>query len=236
MDFASPLIPATLIRRYKRFLADVRLDDGTEMTVHCANPGSMLGLQDEGLRIWLEDSRNPKRKLRYSWKLIELPGGHMAGIDTALPNRIVGAALRGGQIAGLSGYDDLRAEVKYGRKSRVDFLLSGKGRPDAFVEVKNVTLRRDGDWAEFPDSVTARGARHLEELSEMVRQGHRAVMFYLVQRTDCARLCLARDLDPAYAAAFDAARRAGVEVLAHGTRISPGGIALGAALPFFDQR
>lgn len=231
MEFASPLIPATLLRRYKRFLADVRLDDGTEMTVHCANPGAMLGLKAEGARIWIEDSHNPKRKLRHSWKLVELPGGHMAGIDTAVPNRIVGEALRAGRISELAGYETVRAEVKYGTNSRVDFLLSGAGRRDAYVEVKNVHLLRNGDWAEFPDSVTARGTKHLAELSEMVAQGHRAVMLYAIQRTDCARFRLAGDIDPAYARAFDAARDAGVEVLAYGTSISPQEITLTAPLP-----
>lgn len=230
MEFASPLIPATLIRRYKRFLADVRLDDGTEMTVHCANPGAMLGLKDEGARIWLEDSGNPRRKLRHSWKLVELPEAHMAGIDTAVPNRVVGEALREGRVAELARYDTVRPEVKYGENSRVDFLLSGDGLPDAYVEVKNCHLRRSGDWAEFPDSVTARGAKHLEELSRMVVAGHRAVMLYLVQRTDCARFRLAGDIDPAYARAFDTARAAGVEMLAYGTRIDRNGITLTSAI------
>lgn len=174
MRFQTPLIPGRLIRRYKRFLADVELDNGTVVTAHCANPGAMLGLKDEGLRIWLEPNDDPKRKLKYGWRLAELPGGHWAGIDTAVPNRIVKEALLARAVPELAAYETVRPEVKYGRKSRVDFLLSGDGLRDAYVEVKNVHLRRDGDWAEFPDSVTTRGARHLDELSDMVAEGHRA--------------------------------------------------------------
>ena len=230
MRFPSPLVPARLIRRYKRFLADVVLDGGQEVTAHCPNPGAMLGLQDPGARVWLMPA-GPGKKLAWSWKLVELPGGHLAGIDTAVPNRVVKEALGAGLVPALAGYDDIRPEVAYGRESRVDFLCRGPGLPDAYVEVKNVHLRRDGDWAEFPDCVTTRGARHLAELADMVAAGHRAVMLYLVQRTDCARLRLAADLDPAYAAAFDAARAAGVEAVAHGTRITPRGVDFGDALP-----
>ena len=151
----------------------------------------------------------------------------MACIDTSVPNRVVGAALRAGALPELCGYADIRAEVKYGDRSRVDFLLTGTG-PDAYVEVKNVHLRRHGDIAEFPDAVTARGARHLAELARVAAAGHRAVMLYLVQRTDCARFALAGDIDPAYARAFDAAE--GVEVLVYGTRIDTRGVTLGARL------
>ncbi|MDH3264262.1 MAG: DNA/RNA nuclease SfsA [Paracoccaceae bacterium] len=231
MRFPTPLVPGRLIRRYKRFLADVALEGGGEAVAHCPNPGSMIGLAEPGMRVWLEPNDDPKKKLRYSWKLVELGGGHWAGIDTAVPNRVVGEALRAGRVAELSGYPGVRAEVAYGRASRVDFLLSGAGRPDAFVEVKNVHLRREGDWAEFPDCVTARGAKHLAELSAMVRAGHRAVMLYLVQRTDCARFRLAADLDPTYARGFAAARDAGVEVLCHGTEIGLDGVRFGPPLP-----
>ncbi len=232
MRFQSPLIPARLIRRYKRFLADVVLEEtGAEVVAHCPNPGAMLGLDRPGARIWLEPNDDPKKKLKFGWRLVELDGGHMAGIDTGVPNRVVGEALRAGEVPGLGAHDTVRAEVRYGRNSRVDFLLGGAGQPDTYVEVKNVHLRRDGDWAEFPDCVTARGAKHLAELSEMVAAGHRAVMLYLVQRTDCARFRLAGDLDPGYARAFDAARAAGVEMLAFGTRIDRAGVRIGPALP-----
>jgi len=229
MRFQTPLVPARLIRRYKRFLADMVLEDGTETTAHCPNPGSMMGLNTPGARCWLEPA-GPGRKLPWGWRLVELGGGHMAGIDATLPNRVVAEALREGRIAALAGYPEVRAEVRYGTRSRVDFLLSGP-QGHAYVEVKNVHLRREGDWAEFPDCVTDRGARHLAELAAVAGAGARAVLLYLVQRTDCARLRLAADLDPAYARAAAAARAAGVEFLAHGTRISPHEVELGAQMP-----
>jgi sugar fermentation stimulation protein A len=232
MRFPTPLVPGRLIRRYKRFLADVTLEDSGETVVaHCPNPGGMLGLQDAGVRVWLEPNDDPRKKLKYGWRLVELPGGHWAGIDTAVPNRAVGEALRARRVPELAAYGSVRPEVRYGEKSRVDFLLSEPGLPQAYVEVKNVHLRRADDWAEFPDSVTTRGARHLDELSRMVAQGHRAVMLYLVQRTDCARFRLAGDLDPAYARAFEAARAAGVEMLCHGTSIDRTGVDLAGGLP-----
>lgn len=232
MRFQTQLVPARLIRRYKRFLADVVLEDsGEEVVAHCPNPGSMLGLQEPGMRVWLEPNDDPKKKLKYGWRLAELPGGHLAGIDTAVPNRVVKEALQARAIPELADYTGVRPEVLYGEASRVDFFLTGQGLPDAYVEVKNVHLRREADWAEFPDSVTARGARHLAELSNMVADGHRAVMLYLVQRTDCARLRMAGDIDPTYSAAFDAARVAGVEVICYGTVIDRQGVALGVSLP-----
>jgi sugar fermentation stimulation protein A len=231
MRFQTPLVPATLIRRYKRFLADVTLPDGRVVTAHCPNPGAMLGLADPGMRILLEPNDDPRKKLKFGWRLTELTDGHMAGIDTGVPNRIVGEALGAGGIGELSGYGVLRSEQRYGENSRIDFLLTEPGRPDAYVEVKNVHLRRTGDWAEFPDCVTARGAKHLAELSRIASEGGRAVMLYIVQRTDCAAFRLAPDLDPAYAEAFDAARAAGVEMLCYGTRIDAEGIAITGPLP-----
>lgn len=231
MRFQTPLVPGRLIRRYNRFLADVTLDDGSDVVAHCPNPGSMMGLNAPGLRVWLEPNDDPRRKLRYGWRLVELPGGHWSGIDTAVPNRIVAEALAARRVPALAAYGTVRPEVRYGEKSRVDFLLSEPGLPDAWVEVKNVHLRREGDWAEFPDSVTARGARHLADLSARVAAGDRAVMLYVVQRTDCARLKIAGDLDPAYVAAFAAARAAGVEMLCHGTSIDTEGVTLAGPLP-----
>ncbi|MBK5934594.1 sugar fermentation stimulation protein A [Rhodovulum imhoffii] len=220
MRFPTPLVPARLIRRYNRFLADAALEDGTVVTAHCPNPGAMLGLKTPGLRIWLEPNDDPHRKLRYGWRLAELPDGHWAGVDASLPNRVVGEALRAGRVGPLAAYSGIRSEVKYRARSRVDFLLSEPGLPDAYVEVKNVHLCRDGDWAEFPDSVTARGAKHMADLAAMARSGHRAVVLYLVQRTDCTRFRLAADLDPTYARAARAALEAGVEVLCHAARIT----------------
>lgn len=234
MRFQTPLIPATLLKRYKRFLADARLEDGQEVTAHVANPGSMLGLKDPGLRIWLEPNDDPKRKLKYAWRLIEHEDGHFTGVDTGAPNRLLGAALQDNRVPGLTGYQTTRPEVRYAEKSRIDFLLTDPGRPDAYVEVKSVTLSRSKGLAEFPDSVTARGARHLADLSEMVRQGHRAVMLYLVQRTDCSAVTLASDLDPAYARAFAQARAAGVEVICMGCTITPAAISLASPFAFID--
>lgn len=231
MNFSTPLIRATLQRRYNRFLADVTLEDGQTVTAHCPNPGAMLGLKDPGLTVWVEPNDNPKRKLKHAWRLVELPGGHWAGIDTGVPNQVVGEALRARAIPQLAAYSAVRAEVKYGENSRIDFLLTGDGLPDAYVEVKNVHLLRTGTLAEFPDCVTTRGAKHLRELAQMVAQGHRAVMLYLVQRTDCAALDFARDIDPAYGQAFDAARLAGVEALCYDTDIELTGVRLRRALP-----
>ncbi len=230
MRFQTELIPAVLIRRYKRFLADCRLEDGQEVTAHCANPGSMMGLAEEGMRIWLEPNDDPKKKLKYGWRLVEHAGGNFTGVDTSVPNRALREALQAGLVEGLI-YPDVRAEVKYGEKSRVDFLLSGESR-DCYVEVKSVTLKRQDGLAEFPDSRTARGAKHMAELAAMARAGHRAVVLFLVQRTDCDRMGVAADIDPAYAAALSAAVADGVEVMVLGTQISPEGVEMGAPMPF----
>lgn len=230
MRFQTPLVPATLIRRYKRFLADARLEDGTEITAHCANPGSMMGLADPGMRIWLEPNDDPKKKLKYGWRLVEHDNGHFTGVDTSVPNRALRAALQAGQVPGLSA-PIVRPEVKYGENSRIDFLLSGDG-PDTYVEVKSVTLSRQAGLAEFPDSVTARGLKHLHELTQIIAQGARAAMLYLVQRTDCDRVTIAADIDRAYAAGLARAMQAGVQVLAYDCAITPQQITLGRALPF----
>ena len=230
MKFAQPLLPATLIRRYKRFLADCRLQDGQEITAHCANPGSMMGLAEPGMKVWLEPNDDPKKKLKYGWRLVEHGDGHFTGVDTSVPNRALRAALEAGEVAELAAYKTVRPEVKYGENSRIDFLLQQAGLPDCYVEVKSVTLSREPGLAEFPDSVTARGTKHLGELADMAGQGHRAVMLYLVQRTDCTRFQLAADIDPVYADAFASARAAGVERLVYGTRITPEGVELGSAI------
>ena len=212
-----------------RFLSEVTLDSGELVRAHCPNPGAMLGLKDKGARVWLEPNDDPKKKLNYGWRLVELEDGHLAGIDTAVPNRVVGEALAAEAIPELAGLGDVRAEMPYGTRSRVDFLIEGDRQ--VFVEVKNVHLRREDDWAEFPDCVTERGTKHLRELVKVVEAGQRAVMFYLVQRTDCGRLKMAADLDPGYAEAFEAARRAGVEILCYDTKIDVEGVELGRRLP-----
>ncbi len=222
MEFPTPLIEGRLVRRYKRFLADVELNDGMVVTAHCPNPGSMMGLKDPGLTVWLSESPNPKRKLKYTWELLNVDGG-LVGINTNHPNGLVYEALERNQISELSGYSNIRREVKYGKSSRIDILLE-EGSSTCYLEIKNVHLRRGGTLAEFPDSVTARGAKHLEELGDMVDQGHRAVMLYLVQRTDCDAFALADDIDPKYAAAFEKAKARGVEMLCYGCDISTGAI------------
>jgi sugar fermentation stimulation protein A len=232
MRFQSPLVPARLLRRYKRFLADAVLEEsGREVVAHCPNPGAMLGLAQVGARIWLEPNDDPKKKLKFGWRLEELQGDHMAGIDTSVPNKVVSEALKAGRIPEAGLIESVKAEVPYGRNSRVDFLCQSEGGKDVYIEVKNVHLRRDGDWAEFPDCVTKRGTKHLYELMEVVAQGKRAVMLYVVQRDDCARFRLAPDLDPEYAKAFDRARAAGVEMIAYGTKITRDAVILDALIP-----
>lgn len=231
MRFQTPLEPARLIRRYKRFLADITLEaDGREVVAHCANPGSMMGLAQPGMRIWVEPNDDPKKKLNYGWRLVDHGDGHFTGVDTSLPNRALKQAIADGVIAELAAYETMWPEQKYGTNSRIDFLLQQDGLPDAYVEVKSATLSRQPGLAEFPDSVTARGAKHLGELARMAQTGHRAMLFYLVQRTDCTGISVARDIDPAYGAAYDAARQAGVEVLAYDTIISPERIRIGQRL------
>ena len=231
MRFQTELVPARLTRRYKRFLADCVLEaDGRDVTAHCANPGSMMGLAEPGTRIWLEPNDDPRKKLKFGWRLVDHENGHYTGVDTSLPNRALKTALEARKIPELAQYETVRTEVKYGRNSRIDFLLTGNGLPDAYVEVKSVTLSRSPALAEFPDSVTARGAKHLTELAAMAGAGHRAVMLFLVQRTDCTRFSLAQDIDPTYAATFRTARAAGVETYCLGTNISPRGIFVAGAL------
>ncbi len=229
MQFPDPLLPGTLIKRYKRFLADVTLESGEEITAHCANPGSMIGLAEPGSEVWLSPARNPKRKLRYSWELVRIGDG-LVGVSTAHPNRIVEDAVNAQTIPELSGYAPARREVKYGRNSRIDLLLQENGRPDCYVEIKNVNLKRHGP-AEFPDAVTARGAKHLVEMSDMVAAGARAVMVYLVQREDCDEFRLAADIDPTYAAAFENASAAGVEAVCYACRLSTKEIRVDHPLP-----
>ncbi|CAA7621238.1 DNA/RNA nuclease SfsA [Magnetospirillum sp. SS-4] len=229
MRFPQPLVRATLIRRYKRFLADVTLDSGEEVTAHVANSGAMLGTAIPGSEVWLSPAANPDRKLKWNWELVTVDG-HLVGVNTAHPNLIVAEAVRDGLIAELAGYESIRREVRYGVNSRIDLLLEASGRPKCWVEVKNVHLKR-GDWAEFPDAVTTRGAKHLTELRGRVAAGERAVMVYLVQRADCLGFRPAADIDPTYAAALAEAIGDGVEAICYTCRLSQEGIALGPALP-----
>ena len=236
MKFCSPLVRGRLVKRYKRFLADVVLDDGRTITCTCPNTGSMRGLTEPGSIVWLSQSDSPTRKYRYTWEMIasdmgEGEGKTMVGINTGHPNKIVAEAIEAGRIAALKGYASLKREQKYGANSRIDILLEDENKGRAYVEIKNVHLMRQAGLAEFPDSVTERGAKHLHELARMVRHGHRAVMLYLVQRADARRFAIAADIDPDYAAAFAAATQAGVEVLAYRCRLSTHEIVLDAKIP-----
>lgn len=230
MDFPSPLLRGRLVRRYKRFLADVILDDGTEITAHCPNPGAMLGLNAPGLPAWVSRSDNPRRKLAHTLELVEVAGS-LVGVNTMHPNRLVAEALAAGAIPELAGYA-ARPEVKYGAASRVDFLLTAPGRPDCFLEVKNCHLSRGGGLAEFPDCVAARSLKHLVELSREVAAGRRAVMLFVIQRTDCHRFDTAADLDPAYAKGLTAAAAAGVEVLCYDCDIELNAVRLARSVPW----
>ena len=234
MRFPDPLIVGKLIRRYKRFLADVELAGGETVTAHCANSGSMLSVNEPGAEVWLSPARNPKRKLHYTWEMIRV-GGALVGINTSLPNGLVADAIEDNLMPELGGYGSLRREVKYGRNSRIDLLLEDEGRRPCYVEVKNVTMRRDLSRdapVEFPDAVTVRGTKHLGELSREAAHGARAVMVYLVQRGDAERCAIARDIDPAYGDALDAALDAGVETLCYGCQLSVDGIGIAGPLAF----
>lgn len=192
-----------------------------------------MGLSNPGLRVWVEPASNPKRKLQYSWRLVELEGA-WAGIDTSVPNRVVGEALAARRLPGTEAYGTIRPEQRYAASSRIDFLATEPGLPDAYLEVKNVHLVRKPGLAEFPDSVTTRGAKHLGDLTEMVAAGHRAVMIYCVQHTAAERLAFAEDLDPGYVTAYRAARAAGVEAMAMVCTVSPAGIALDRTIPIAE--
>jgi sugar fermentation stimulation protein A len=237
MRFGTPLIPAMLARRYKRFLADVMFESGEMTTVHVANPGAMTGLNRPYSRVWLSDSQNPMRTLRYSWELVETDlgsGAELVGVNTMLPNMLVAEALEAGLIPELRDYSSIRREVKYGTSSRADFVLEDGNRPTCYLEVKNVHLMRKPHLAEFPDCVTVRGAKHLDDLALAVAGGHRSVLLFVIQIPSAARFAVARDIDPAYAAAFDRARQRGVEILAWRCKISTEGIEIAAPVPIVD--
>ena len=230
MRFPRPLVHATLVQRYKRFLSDHRLESGEIVTAHCANPGRMTGIKDPGMETWLAPAGNPKRKLQWDWELVHADGG-LIGAHTGRPNALVEEAILNGSIPELSGYGTLKREVKYGTNSRVDMLLTDDNRPDCYVEVKNCHMRRKGTTAEFPDSVTARGAKHMTELALMVEAGHRSVLVYCIQRMDCEGFCSAADIDPNYDAALRDAISGGVEVVPYSCRLTTEEIIVDRHLP-----
>jgi sugar fermentation stimulation protein A len=232
MQFTTPLEQGRLVRRYKRFLADVVTDAGEHLCIHCPNTGSMLNCMGEGARVWFQRNSDPKRKLPGTWELVETPQGRLACVNTARANRLVEEALLAGVIGELNGFTALKREVAYGiENSRVDFRLDYPAGP-AFVEVKSVTLGfADTAVAAFPDAVTTRGARHLRELAVLARQGVRAVQLYCVNLTGIDAVRPAGEIDPRYAAALRDAVEAGVEVLAYGVELSPREIRLVRPLP-----
>jgi sugar fermentation stimulation protein A len=234
MRYPRPLVRGTLIKRYKRFLADVRLADGSLVTASCPNTGSMMGLVAPGSVVWLSESDSPTRKYRHTWEMVEADLGQgptLVGINTGHPNKLVAEAIGERRVRALAGYGELRREVNYGRNSRIDILLQCATKGLCYVEIKNVHLSRRHGLAEFPDSVTERGKKHLAEMSDMVRAGHRAVMVYLVQRSEAKKLAFARDVDPDYGLAFDQAVAAGVEAIALRCRMSTEEIVVDRAIP-----
>ena len=230
MHFQPPLIRGTLIKRYKRFLADVLLESGETVVAHCPNPGSMRTCAEPGWTAWVSPSTNPKRKLKWTLELIESDTARIM-VNTSRPNSIVEAAIRAGEIEELSGYKTIRPEVKYGENSRIDLLLSGPDRSDCYVEIKNVTLLQDAGLAAFPDSVSKRAAKHMHELAAMASQGHRAVVFFLVSRSDVEAMQPADDIDPTYGQALRAALNSGVEAVARKLNINEHTLTVSSRLP-----
>lgn len=233
MRFIAPLVRGTLLRRYKRFLADVHLPDGQVVTAHCPNSGSMLTVDTPGADVWLSLATSLRRKLPYTWELIRI-GGEIVGINTGRPNALVAEAIAAAAIPELIGYESIRREVRYGCNSRIDLLLEASGRPKCWVEVKNVTMSRRPEHrvVEFPDCVTERGVKHLNELAKAAAAGHRAVMLFLAQRGDADTFVIADDLHPAYATGLERAVGAGVEALFYRCDVGVEEIRLGRPMTF----
>ncbi len=228
MEFDQPLTSGKLIRRYKRFLTDVKLTGGEEVVAHCTNSGSMKTCLEEGAEVRLSPVNDPKRKTKFTWEMIKI-NGKWVGINTNYPNRLVFEAVRDGEVPQLAGYTDVKREVKYG-DSRFDVRAQNENET-CFIEVKNVTMK-DGEYALFPDAKTDRGRKHLETLMKVKQDGMRAVMFYVIQRQDISKFGAARDIDPAYAETLTKAVAAGVEVIAMMAEVTPEKISLLKQIPF----
>ncbi len=222
MIFSTPLLKGHLLKRYKRFLADIELEDGTFITAHCPNSGAMQGLTNPGTLVWVSLAENLSRKLPYTWQMADI-NGTFVGVNTLNPNHLVEEAIHSGIIQELQGYSSLKREVPYGQNSRIDFLLENPLK--TYVEVKNVHLKRDKNAA-FPSSVTARGAKHMRELSEMVAQGHQAYIVYIVQRNDCEGFEIADDIDPLYGQETRNAFKNGVRPLVYACEVTPKAITI----------
>jgi sugar fermentation stimulation protein A len=236
MHFNPPLQRATLIKRYKRFLADIELPDGSVTTIHCANTGAMTGCADPGNAVWYSTSDNPKRKYPHSWELSQTPSGERICVNTIRANQLAVEAIQSSVIPELSGYDSLRTEVKYGQEnSRIDICLSAADKPDCFVEVKSVTLAGENGMGYFPDAVTTRGQKHLRELTEMVNSGNRAILLFVVLHTGIEKVSTAYHIDALYSQLLKQAEDAGVEVLCYKADISDSEIHLVSKIAFLDN-
>ncbi len=229
MQIELPTIEGRLLRRYKRFLTDVQLPGEQLVTAHCPNTGSLRGCLPEGARVVLRDSQDPKRKLRYTFQTVEVDGTWV-NVDTGLPNALVAEAIQAGRVPELEGYSSLRREVRYSDNSRIDILLESQDGQLCYVEVKSTTLVRDG-VAQFPDAVTTRGRKHLEDLEAMVREGHRAVIFLCISRVDAQVFAPADDIDPEWGAALRRVLKSGVEALAYTTLVEPRRFEIAERLP-----
>ncbi len=232
MKISPAFEEAIFVKRYKRFFADIELRDGSELTIHCANTGSMKNCLSPGQPCWFSRSDNPKRKLPGTLEIITTTGGRLAGVNTARPNKLVVEAIENGVVSELQGYDNLRTEVRYGEEnSRIDILLE-QGEAQCFIEVKSVTLEAQGKQARFLDAVTSRGAKHLRELMHVVEEGQRGVLVFCVQLTDIEEVCAAEEVDPLYTQTLAEAIAAGVEVLVYGCRLGPDEIVIDRKLTF----
>ena len=236
MIFDPPLQSGLLVSRYKRFLTDVLLDDGEQITIHCANTGAMTGCADPGTRVWYSTSNNPKRKLAHSWEIAESPAGHFICVNTARANQIARELIEQGAIAPLTGYARLRTEVKYGdENSRIDLLLEDDDKPNCYIEVKSVTLldeRAAPGMGYFPDAVTTRGAKHLRELMTMKAAGHRAVLLFMVLHSGIGRMRPAAHIDPHYSQLIEQAMAAGVEIMCYRPHVGVQSMVAQGFIPF----
>ncbi|MCU4156958.1 DNA/RNA nuclease SfsA [Carboxylicivirga sp. A043] len=228
MQFETPLIHGYLIKRYKRFLSDIRLDDGSIVVAHCTNSGSMKTCIEEGAEVYLSPAKDPKRKTRFTWEMIKL-NNKWVGINTSHPNLIAFEAIKNGSIEQLRGYKHVQREVKVGN-SRIDIMAQNENET-CFIEVKNVTMK-EGDYARFPDAVTTRGKKHLDELIQLKKEGIRAVMLYIIQRSDVSIFAPAHTIDPTYALALQEAYKLGVEIIPIRVKVTPNEIVIDKELPF----
>ena len=226
------LTPGTLVKRYKRFLADVKLNSGDLVTAHCANSGTMKECSETGRPVYLSFHDNPKRKLKYTWEMIKMPTS-LVGVNTMVPNRLVKKSIEDGLVEQLKGYENIKAEVKVSDRSRLDLLLTNKDREKCFVEIKNCTLVKDG-LASFPDAVTTRGRKHLVELQRLAKKGNRSIIFFLVQRMDAKTFSPADNIDPAYGKELRKAKNNGVEIIVYDVIIDLNKIVLGKKIPQID--